>query len=703
MIKEIRIEGMKGTNTTQELTGRDLILGRNGAGKTTRMQAMSLVMNGYVPGRGKTAAEIFKMASEDTMTVGLATENFEATRSYVKSSKVGKTGEQEVTISQKVYISPSQGETTIKQKESRIKEELGDFPVMLDFGAFTEMTDSQKRDFIYGLSGHASEWDREKIEKVLRERSGVADTIAPEFEEILENDIQETMHQYKSNITVQDGLLAMSEYAKDQLKHWKKEKLNSEGAARKLTELKNKSQETDRDLGANEAKLADLNAKKDEITARIAEQATINQTIEEKISESERLTEEISRLSASENEERIKELQETIADLEKIIDDYNEEEYERTIEDLNSRKCQTTEDIKRNEDQMLQVKDQLAEINAEIKAQTTLLEQVEGMNGCCAFNPGLPCNQDFSDFIAKINETLDDAYEKKDETEAAIKNLKEIVDNFKSEHSKLEEEINQVENARKDRAHAHHQNLVKFAELKDELAALNNREPEIKAKRDRIAQISAELDGQEKVDLTDLEAEKQALSGEIAALSQTIDEQKRFRNDLIHIKENVIDGKTADLQVQAWKNISDAIGQKGVKGEMVKEMLAPMKETIDQKIKDMGIYNEVFFETESETGREVFTFGFEDPGASGHRPFEALSTGEQLLFTTAMLTAIIERSNAPIKILALDNINHLDSNNLHIILTGLPKMGAAMDNIILCGVAEPDEADLEGWTVHQLK
>ena len=325
MIKQIVMKGIKGTTATQELTGRDIILGRNGAGKTTRMQAIGLTMNGYVPGKGKTAAETFKMASEESMTVGLVTDTFEAEREYIKTEKVNKQGETEVKISQKLQISPMAGETTIAQKEARIKQELGDFPVMLDFGAFIALSDAQKRDFIYSLSGTQSEWDKDKIERVLRERSGVADTINEDFEEITEENIQHTMNQYKEGQDVQAGLLAMTEYAKDQLKNWKKEKLNSEGAARKLTELKNKGQETDRDLNMNLARMEDLEKQRDELTEKIAQGTAANKTMADKQTQFEKLQKEINELSDVDQQQVIEELKTEIEEANKTIKEIDKE------------------------------------------------------------------------------------------------------------------------------------------------------------------------------------------------------------------------------------------------------------------------------------------------------------------------------------------------------------------------------------------
>lgn len=702
MIKRITMENMKGTTAVQELTGRDIILGRNGAGKTTRMQAIGLAMNGYVPGKGKTAADTFKMASDNTMKVGLETETFEMERGFAKTSKMKKDGEVEVKISQALYISPSAGESTNAQKEQRIRDELGDFPVMMDFGAFIAMSDSKKRDFIYALSGSQTTWDRFRIEQELMDGACADYTINPEYSEVCEKNIEATMKQYKEGIDVQAGLLGMSEYAKDQLKYWKKEKTNSEGAARKLTELKNKGQQTDRDLAENEKKLQELEARKEAIVKQIAEAEAQNRIHAQKQAELQKVLEEIATLSEAPNAERIAELEEAIALKEETLTQTSEKPFEDREKELTDARAERENARKETEAKLKEAERAVITIDAEIKSNTDMLKRIENMNGCCAFSPNLPCNQDFSDFIQKTNDILDSAYDTKDEAEEKMRNLGE-------EYNSIVQDIKNIDTMKSDLQEdlkAYRKSMDAIREqlegAKDELASLKGREPALEAKKEQKAVIEAEIEKNPLIDLTAMEEDKNLVSGQMTKLRGIVDEQKKFRNDLLNIKANVIDSKTAEFQVLSWKRIVDTIGQNGIKGKMVKEMLDPMKEEIDKKIKAIGIAQEMYFETESDTGREVFSFGFEDSTTGVRRPFEALSTGEQLIFMIVIMTTMIERANPPVKLLAIDNINDLDSHNLSIVLHGLNTAGQGMDNIILSGVAEPSEEDTEGWTVWKL-
>ncbi|WP_289135541.1 AAA family ATPase [uncultured Brevibacillus sp.] len=105
-IQAISMENLKGTIDKQLLTGKDIFIGRNGSGKTTRLQALQMSMLGYVPGNGKRAVDNYKFSSDDNeMSVGLELEDFKFSRTFERSTKMTK-GVSNVTISESITVSP---------------------------------------------------------------------------------------------------------------------------------------------------------------------------------------------------------------------------------------------------------------------------------------------------------------------------------------------------------------------------------------------------------------------------------------------------------------------------------------------------------------------------------------------------------------------------------------------------------------------
>lgn len=693
MIREIEMRNVKGQKAVQKLTGKDIIIGRNGAGKTTRLQSIGLAMLGYVPGKGKTTADTFKLASADEMAVRMETDSFGFERTYTKTRKLAKDGSTEVKIGQSLWVSPSAGETTNTQKEQRIRQELGEFPVMMDFGAFISMTDNQQRDFIYGLSGNGAEWDRQKVMDNFNVVLPVYDN--PELQKCMTANKEETMKQYRDGMDVQSGILAMSEFAKDELKRWKKEKLNAEGAAKKLTELKNRGAETDRDLTINMQKLTELQEKKEQIIKDLAELSAKNKTLEEKTKEHAKLQEEIAKLSETPDTNRMAELEEAIGKLTMEIAEAEPQalQYEQRATELRNELASLQEALKTENEKLLATKETLATINAEIKANSDLLQRIADSHGCCAFSPNIPCNQNFSEFIEQTQSTMDQAYELKDEVEQAIATADESIKNLQEKVRETEQEQRTLEIDRKESVKAIDEKKKEIEQKHTEMLEIQGREPVLAAKKQLEAEISAYLAENQMVDTTAMEDQKNLLTEQIGSLTATIDEQKKVRNDLANIKANIIDSQTAEYNVLCWTEICNAIGQKGIKGQMMKETLNPLLETVNAKLQGIGITEQFFFETTSDTGKEIFEFGW------GDRPFEALSTGEQLLLMTALMTTIIEKADPPVKVLAIDDINNLDNENQRKIIAGITNIASNMDNIILAGVSTITEEEAPGWTI----
>lgn len=706
MIRKIIMSNIKGQNSEQQLTGKDIIIGPNGAGKTTRMQSIGLSVLGYVPEKGKTLADTFELASSDTMAVRIETDDFDFQREFVKSSKLGKYGDVEVKITQNIAVSPSQGESTNKQKEARIKAEMGDFPAMLDFGAFIGLTDNKKRDFIYNLSGNQFSWDRDRVSVHLHDAviTNMLQETNPEMCRVMQKNWEDVMKQYKPDAFVQDGLLAMMEYAKDRLSYWKKEKITADGTAKKLTEIKNRAKDTDRELASNQEKLKELQAEREAIIQEIAKAASHNQIIAEKSEELKKLQEEIAAMADSANDaEKLEEAMRLEVMLEEYIDEKKKEISEEEGKVVKSEEfCQDAVKIRdAAKDEKNAIKARIGEINATIKAKSELIEKIVDNSGYCAFSKDIPCAHDFSDFIAAEQAKIDEMYETLDELNHKSNEAEEKQQKYEEKAKDMESLAEGYREFVADAQVELEDALKNLESTRETIRNLENKAPILTSKRDQEAQIKAYIEENPHIDLSDIEERKAEAEQKIEALTTTIDQQKKIRNDIINIKANIIDSQTATYEQECWKQIVEAIGQKGIQGKIVKEMLDPFREDIDKKLAEIGINKRFFFDTESDTGKEIFRFGWCD--YDDKRPFDALSQGEQLLLMIALMTTIIEKNDPPVKILAIDNINDLDQKNMSKVIRGLNVAGTAMDNIILSGVATPFEEDTEGWAVWNLE
>ncbi|KYN77146.1 hypothetical protein A0J52_09795 [Clostridium sporogenes] len=697
-INGIVMENIKGQNIIQELTGKDIILGSNGVGKTTRLQALGIALMGYVPGKGKKSDETFKLSSSNNMIVGINTDEFSFTREFKKKITKSKDGSTKESISQALNISPSKGESKISEKEARILSELGSLPVMLDFNEFLNLSDSKRREFIYNLAGfNSKKWTKEKITEYLEDNLLTMDLKINNLEqyELMKKTIEESLEEYPESFDITMGLQSMIEWTKTKLSIWNNEKKKSQGAIQKLVELKNELKDTDRNLKSNKEELEKLQSELVKVEKQISEDTQKKKNIDDRLTKIEELkksivdeeTEECS-INVAETENKIKELKTQI----KQVDNSEKiKTLEKERVELGSQIDLIIKD--KNEVQLKGV-----ELKTQIETTQKTLSKVKGVKSCCVLDSKIACNKDFSKFIKYTEgqirtwelqkQILLDTYNELKEKDIELKNKYKNLENVSMTLNKEELEANRNNNLINSEINKL-ENLINKTKSFDTL------------KNEKIARLKTELEKlqNEPVDpiapIDILEKQVESIKTNIDSLKIKIDEQEKAKTTLSNLKASMIDSKTAEYNYTNFKYLDETLGAKGLQGELVKETLEPIQVDIQSNLSAMGIENEFYFTTETAAGKEVFQFGWKDKFGD-KRNFDALSTGQQMILLIAMLTTFIEKASPNCKILAIDNIENLDKNNFESVLEGLNKISNKLDNIILSGVIELYEEDEKG-------
>jgi len=701
-IKGIVMEDIKGQNTIQELTGKDIIVGSNGVGKTTRVQALGIALTGYVPGQGKKADETFKLASADSMVVGLNTDDFSFRREFKKKVTNKKDGSTQETISQNLNVSPSRGESKIVEKETRIISELGNLPVMLDFNEFLSLSDSKRREFIYNLAGFKSEeWTRDRVKEYLENRllSPELETNNPEQFELMKSIIEEALIEYPVNYDITAGLQSMIDWTKTKLSYWNDEKKKSQAAVQKLGELKRQLSETDRNLKANKEELEKLQDELVKVEKQISEDTQKKKNIDLRLTKIEELKKNIASEELKECAIKIDKTEKTIAELKLQIKEVDNSEKTKQL-DAEIMKIQNEiYPITKDKDEVYAKQ---IEIKAQIEVHQKTLERVKSVTATCVLDKKIACNKDFSKFIEftenqikdmnlqktvladtykELNEKITSLNEKSKGLETAKYELKNEEFEASRKNNLITAEINKLENLLNQAKNYNTLKAEKVARLKEDLSKLQN-EPV-----DPIAPIDI------------LQKQAESIRTNINSLKTKIDEQEKAKTTLSNLQASMIDSKTAEYNYTNFKSLDETLGAKGLQGELVKETLEPIQNDIQVNLNAMGIDNKFYFTTETASGKEVFQFGWRDRFGD-KRNFDALSTGQQMILLIAMLTTFIEKANPACKILTIDNIENLDKKNFKRVMDGLNKISDKLDNIILSGVIDVDE--VEGFKVWDL-
>jgi exonuclease SbcC len=683
---------MKGLNVKQELTGRDIFAGQNGSGKTTHLQAIGLAMLGYVPGNGKKNEETFKMASDNVMSVGLQLDDFSFERTFERKEKENKTGETKIEISQGIQIIPSKGERTAKQKEDRILEEIGTFPVMLDFNEFLSLSDAKRRDFFYNLSPiNAKSWTKEKVGQYLKDSLLNLELKEnnPDKYEAIETCIDDALSTaFPDHFDAQAGLLSLIDYVKNKLSYWKNEQKKNEGAVSKLVGIKNQLQETDKNIAKNKQESEDIQLKLQELSALIAadtEKKKANDKRDKDIQDLEFAIE------VKKKQETIKELNQKLADLEsQKVPKPDYQSIKKGIEDS----------IETQRELLLNGKNKVSELNIKTKQLQSEHERysnnIENLNSdkkSCVLDISIACPKDFGKYkifaaskIKEIETELQKIADTVDETNKANATIINTITILKGQLQEVQDD--EAEYIKKDKEYTNQISTIKTnIELAKSLQVQIDEDTE---KLSKLKAIPVEI-------TTDIELaskQKEGLTNQATELKKKIEEQEKAKITLSNLQTSLVDGKKSSYYMDAYKLINDAVGPNGIQGEIVKSILDPVKDDIQHKLKLLGVDEEFYFRTESDNNKEIFQFGWYSEG-KGYRNFDALSQGESILLLTALIVTIVGRSSPKLKVLMIDNIENLDSYNLQMFFAGLNVIGEDIDNIIIAGVI--DGSDRKGF------
>ncbi|WP_141432443.1 hypothetical protein [Bacillus sp. 03113] len=696
---------MKGQTVTQPLTGKDIFIGRNGTGKTTRVQSLGLSMLGYVPGQGKTAADTFKLATGEEMVVGLKTDSFQFQRKFKKEEKLNKkTGERKVSIKETLSVSPGQGERNETEKKARIAEEIGSFPVALDFNEFLSLSGAKRRDFIYSLSPISSNtWTREQVENYLADQLLTIHlkTNNPDQYYIMVNLIEQSLKQYPEHLGIHEGLQSMLDWTTNELSYWSRKQKDAQGAVRQMADMKNKMAETDRNIGAAKKELEEFQEKLLEVEKKISGDEQQKKNIDRRLARIEELKQLIDSIEKEPIQIDTSELDQKIARLQSEMP--LPLDIDNDIKIFNQNIKVANDELIKIQQEGSSIKEQIMTIRSTIKSLEAALNKVNELGGACIINQMIACPKDFTGFDLYIDK-------QKEKASGALQTLEEQqgeltikVDEYLSIINKNEEDKTNLFKKAQEVQKQREQMTAEVNQLEKErekrLTAAERKEHKLSIYREELAKLVNEKD--EPIgDLALMRLQADGTKNCITELDQSIKEKEKSKQAILLMQQNVLENREAEHKSVCLKSIQEALGPKGIQGELVKEILEPIRSQIQENLQLMGFEQKPFFQTESDTGKEIFEFGWINE--HGHEVnFDALSTGQQTVFLAAMMMTIIDRAQPKLRILVMDNLNHLDKQNFQLLVDGLDKLAPNVDNIIIAGALEY-EFSSDGWEVTDL-
>lgn len=683
MIKSVMTKNMKGRSRVQPLTGKDIIIGHNGTGKSTIIQAISLAILGYIPGQDKTLAETFKYSSGKEMSVGLETEKFSFARQLVQNDGA---------IKEEIALTPSKGEKTTTQKENRIKEEIGNFPPMLlDFGDFLKMTDTKRRELIYKLMGvdetaYTKDNVKEYLYKVLLTEK--LKESEPEKYNVMQEVIEDTLKQYPEEFTIQEGITSMVDWVNNKLTFWKKEVDENSAAVKRAAQVKNELSVTEKNLVDNKAEYESLSVKLIELEKQIAGDTEKKKAIEKRLNRIAELQNEINKLSNQEQSSAtaIK------AQIEVLKAQIKQDDCSEEIKKLEDNIKPLAEELNKLKNDIEVILQNGIKVKTEIKTYQELLEKVNQQDGRCVIDAKISCNKDFSKYKEYLNMKISELEGDRINLIGQYKKLQIDIEQKEKEVNKLTAQKENLVKSERDAIQANNEVNNKINTLK---AKINEIEGAEKLRLDKINIRQAELDKlmSEKTEtiapIDVIEKQRDAVKNRLKELKACLDEQDKVKNSQIEIKNLTLQAHKAQRYVEVYNQLSKKLGPKGLQGELLKVLLSPMTYSITNNLAMMRIDKEFYFQCLSSTGKEIFQFGWKNEKGEMVN-YDALSKGEKALLLTALSLSVIEKADPKLKILVIDDFQDIDEQNMKKVLTGLSKVSGNLDNIILSGFIMPE-------------
>lgn len=710
-LTSVTIDGFKGQRKTEELTGLDIFTGPNGSGKSSRTEAVSLATLGYIPSGAKQAGEIMKFSVGDNMTVGLGLDTgFSFTREFERKTSVSrKTGEKTISASESLTVTPSKGERTATEKKKRVEEELGNFSIHLDFEEFEKMSAAKRREYLYEFVDGSDELTKEVIAKRLHEADFVNLVKAHNQDayEVTKKAIDDALDTWPDSMSVEDGILAMTEWIREQRTIWNAKRKDAAGAVRQLAELKNRKTETDREIAENEAELAKLEAELLAAEKEVSSGEEIKKSFDRRNERKAELEKEISELKTEIGPPDTTAIDKQIEELRTKIKkaDFETAEIDRQIEEANQK-------LSKAEDDLRKIRDEKSTLEVSINSLKTAAELASKSGGRCVIYSQIACDKNFAPFLEHVKAKETETQKVINSKEKQISEAQGLVNNIKSEISNLNNQKREKYTVAKNVQESNDEINKQIAALEQKKATLNNEATLKTGKHDLYVSELEKLENEPIVPVPDLDVTKlqiQGLNGQINALKTKIKEQSDSRNTLINMQESMLENAEAEHKYNAMTNLAEELGPKGIQGEILKGGLEPLKEKIQANFDILKIEYPFEFKTESDRGNEIFEFGWVRDGE--FVSFDTLSTGERMMVLLAVLTALLQKGNAGVRLLILDEIQSLDDVRFKKTLEGLKALYEAdkIDNVLIAGILPIVEVggvtkyyEPEGWNVRVL-
>lgn len=674
-LARLRLHNFKGKRSEWAIAPKMLLVGPNGAGKSAVLQAVMVGILGYEPRLGRTPASVVQLASGREMSVEIETD---AKFIFHRTFKLSRGA-----VSTSVWVSPHQGEKNLADAHRRIAEEVGDFAVSFDLNAFLSLSDAKKRAFLFGLSPTKElGWEKAHLKSRL-----IQAVRAPVSSLTLHAWIDKAFALWSEGHDLQSNFDRMLIYLKKEFSLWSLRKREGISAARRMLQTRNQEPFVPSEATrTTQREIEEVQERIIRIREELAKDEARRKSAEARRREIEGLR---SRLTGWETTAAsVEQIQSRLSGLKgRSFDRAPLQEERRQVEQATAALFSEMEGEEKR----------LNELRVGLEIEKKGLDRAESIQGSCPVVEGIECPVDFTPVIAQGRDRLstqETAIGKIESLQAMrwrrYRELQERLGRFRARALFLDEEEREAQ---------------KQIAVWEEMLQQAGRGEE---KRAELSEALARLEAEEAADggyadPDDLILQKEGLERHLEELKRRLADQEERRSLWIAYQQNQVDLKKADANVEALKQLIVVLGPKGLQGEMIKERVRPLSKTVNDLLHTIDPDKELVFRFQDVRGNEIFEMGWKR--GEQFIPFEALSTGERVLFSAALMTALILFREPRCRLLLVDHLESVDLHHRRRFIEALSTFvdEGRLDHFIAAGVEGIPPGDAARWGVKMVQ
>jgi septum formation topological specificity factor MinE len=665
-LTSVTLQNFKGGDRQIQLGGLDILEGENGSGKTRVIQAMQLALSGQVPHaiepRNIDVLELFsKGPNVREMIVEVETDNTAfpgVARRFTLNRKNGKDSvSQEIRLTQGTPFQPP------TEAEKKVREHIGEFPIMLDVHKFIRMSDQERAKLIFSFCPvDVKKWTAEAIVSRLTSYCAYEKLEAVLVVEVITG-LSETIKVAYQPATFLSLLLDAAKAKESALK---KEEKNNAGSA--LASIQLAASDGKRSLrNAQDIRDDIANARRDEskLIGNIAESRATQDANTRLDQERRDLTDRIAKERERIKPEAFDALRAELAELKMKHNPIDE----------------SLSKLEQKRSQIEAYSNDLASFNGDLKAADAEIARIQETvtsleSGACP-----TCGQVASGVLEGFLSKLDGAKLQRTQSAQDVKETEAYVRELKGQLTLMLKEMDD-----QNRANAELQTAITAKQT--EITRLEGASQGIVSLETRLAELNHTRADGLSINIAEAEINLGATRERITALEAELKEKQEYDTKISLAKEAAAKSKKAEDSLAIVKVLIKEI--QAIRFEIVKEALKPVSAEAGELFCSFsggaGLSATFSFQFEDLRGNEVFKFGWVIDSVLGEMfvDFDSLSTAQQTFTLVALLAPLIHRGSPELRVLLLDNVEVISERYRADFIAMLDAtIGRYLDNVIM--------------------